>query len=72
MSTCEFVDTFPAFLTYWAKAQDKPLSDQIESWATEYMAPLSLHFSIGKLAGTAHSVDNGVCKQTIVPEVSHA
>ncbi len=38
MSTCEFVDTFPAFLTYWAKVQDKPLSDQIESWATEYMA----------------------------------
>ncbi|RMH05802.1 MAG: hypothetical protein D6704_08635 [Nitrospirae bacterium] len=38
MSTCEFIDTFPAFLAYWAKVQDKPLDDQIEGWATEYMS----------------------------------
>lgn len=36
--SCEFVDTFPTFLTYWADAQHKPLADQIESWATRYMA----------------------------------
>ena len=35
---CEFVDTFPAFLAYWAKVHDKPLSEQIERWVTEYMA----------------------------------
>lgn len=38
MPTCEFVDTFSAFLTYWAKVQGKPLHDQVESWATEYMS----------------------------------
>ncbi len=35
---CESIDTFPAFLTYWAKVQGKPLDDQIEGWATEYMS----------------------------------
>jgi hypothetical protein len=35
---CEFVDTFPAFLTYWAEAGRKYLDDQIEDWATGYMA----------------------------------
>ncbi|MBC7264030.1 MAG: hypothetical protein H5T64_06680 [Chloroflexi bacterium] len=38
MPTCEFVDTFPAFLTYWTGAQAKSLDDQIEGWATEYMS----------------------------------
>jgi hypothetical protein len=38
MSVCEFVDTFPAFLTYWAEAGRKPLDDQIEDWAAGYMA----------------------------------
>ncbi len=41
MGTCELVDTFPAFLTYWAKVRDNPLDDQIEVWATAYMAPWS-------------------------------
>ncbi|MCX6038339.1 MAG: hypothetical protein NTW99_10695, partial [Chloroflexi bacterium] len=35
---CESIDTFPAFLTYWAKFQGKLLDDQIEGWATEYMS----------------------------------
>ena len=39
MSKCEVIDTFPAFLTYWAKAQGQPLDDQIEGWATEYLSP---------------------------------
>lgn len=39
MATCEIIDTFPAFLTYWARAQGRPLDEQIESWAAEYMAP---------------------------------
>ncbi len=38
MSICEFIDTFPAFLAYQTKVQDKPLSERIERWATEYMA----------------------------------
>jgi len=37
-TSCGFVDTFPAFLTYWAKVEDKPLDDQIEGWATNYMS----------------------------------
>ena len=39
MGTCKLIDTFPAFLTYWAKAREKHLDDQIESWASDYMAP---------------------------------
>ena len=35
---CELIDTFPAFLTYWAKVQDTSLDDQIEGWVTNYMA----------------------------------
>lgn len=38
MSSFEVVDTFPAFLAYWAKAQNKPMDDQIELWANEYMS----------------------------------
>jgi hypothetical protein len=38
MANCEFIDTFPAFLTYWEKVQHSPLDDQIECWATEYMS----------------------------------
>lgn len=41
MGTCEVVNTFPAFLAYWARVRDTPLDDQIEGWATEYMAPWS-------------------------------
>jgi hypothetical protein len=39
MSICELIDTFPTFLTCWAKAQLAPLDGQIEDWATGYMAP---------------------------------
>ena len=38
MPTCEFIDTFPAFLVYWDKAQYQCLDDQIEAWASEYMS----------------------------------
>jgi hypothetical protein len=34
----KLVDTFPAFLTYWADAEHKPLDEQIESWSTGYMS----------------------------------
>lgn len=44
----------------------------LEEFQIEPLLPLSLHFSIGELVGTAHSVDNGMCTQTIVPEVSYA
>ncbi len=34
----ELVDTFPAFLAWWAQARHRPIDDQIEGWATGYMA----------------------------------
>jgi len=37
-SPCEWVDTFPAFLAWWSRYQDRPLDDQIEGWEREYMA----------------------------------
>jgi hypothetical protein len=33
-----FIDTFHAFLTYWADAKNKPREEQIENWAEGYMA----------------------------------
>lgn len=35
---CEFIDTFASFVTYWSKAQDSPLDEQIDSWVTAYMS----------------------------------
>ncbi|MCD6518494.1 MAG: hypothetical protein J7M05_01020 [Anaerolineae bacterium] len=34
----ELLDTFPAFLTYWARARHLPLDEQISAWATEYLS----------------------------------
>ncbi|MCL7453771.1 MAG: hypothetical protein M8467_12070 [Anaerolineae bacterium] len=39
MSVDEVIDTFPAFLTYWLNVRGRPLDEQIERWAAEYMAP---------------------------------
>lgn len=39
MSTCELLDTFPAFLAWWSRIREKPLDEQIEAWASEYMSP---------------------------------
>ncbi len=38
MKSFEIIDTFPAFQTYWMKARRKPVDEQIELWAKEYMA----------------------------------
>ncbi len=38
MADLELIDTYPAFLAWWEAAQDRPLEDQVESWAQEYMA----------------------------------
>jgi hypothetical protein len=38
MATCEVVDTFPAYMAYWEKVQDKPIDAQIETWAADYMS----------------------------------
>jgi len=38
MTKCEIIDTFPAFLAYWTKAQNKPLDAQVETWAADYMS----------------------------------
>jgi hypothetical protein len=32
------IDTFEAFLAFWVEAKRKPLAEQIEGWATTYMA----------------------------------
>ncbi|MHB8105476.1 MAG: hypothetical protein ACYDG5_08070, partial [Dehalococcoidales bacterium] len=36
---CEIIDAFPAFLTFWEKAQHRSLDEQIDGWEKEYMAP---------------------------------
>jgi hypothetical protein len=38
MNSFEIIDTFPAFQAYWVKARTKPVEEQIERWATEYMS----------------------------------
>lgn len=35
---CRWIDAFPAFLAWWERARGWPLEEQIEGWATEYMA----------------------------------
>jgi len=35
---CEFVDTFPDFLTYWAEVESSSLDNQLEGWIKNYMA----------------------------------
>ncbi len=47
------IDTFPAFLAYWVEAQRKPLDEQIESWAADYMSrwPELLNKQIEDYAG---------------------
>ncbi|MBN1692333.1 MAG: hypothetical protein JW845_02130 [Dehalococcoidales bacterium] len=35
----EIIDTFPAFLKYWKKAQNQSLDEQIEGWEKVYMTP---------------------------------
>ena len=46
------IDTFPAFLTYWAEAGRKPLDDQLDGWAAVYMSqwPELLAMQIGDYA----------------------
>ena len=38
MTPYQVVDTFPAFLAFWRRAQHQPLEAQIEGWAEDYMA----------------------------------
>jgi hypothetical protein len=35
----EIIDTFPAFQTFWGKAKNKPLKEQMEGWEKVYLAP---------------------------------
>lgn len=39
MSKCSVIDTFPQFRTFWRTAQQKSLDEQINGWASNYMAP---------------------------------
>lgn len=38
MSTCEVIDTFPAFMSFWDKARRLSTEEQIYGWEKEYMA----------------------------------
>jgi hypothetical protein len=38
MSESNFIDTFPAFLAFWEKAQHLSLDAQVEGWASVYLA----------------------------------
>ncbi len=35
---CHVVDTFPAFLEFWERWRSRPLAEQVEAWANEYLA----------------------------------
>jgi hypothetical protein len=37
MSAVEIIDTFPAFLKWWDKAQFLPIEEQIENWEKKYL-----------------------------------
>lgn len=37
MAGFEIVDTFAEFLGFWDEARKKPMAEQIEGWASEYM-----------------------------------
>ena len=39
MSQLHIIDIFPAFLDFWQKARHRPLDDQLDTWAADYMAP---------------------------------
>ncbi len=38
MPSATVIDTFPAFLTLWARVQGYPLEAQIDAWVSEYMS----------------------------------
>jgi len=38
MSSCQIIDAFPAFLSFWASIRGEPIDVQISAWATEYMS----------------------------------
>jgi hypothetical protein len=38
METCEILDTFPAFVSFWKKSRRLSIEDQIRGWEKEYMA----------------------------------
>lgn len=39
LNTPEILDTFPRFLQFWERARALNLSDRIEAWASDYLAP---------------------------------
>ena len=38
MGTCHIIDAFPAFLETWPTIRHKTINEQIDAWATGYMA----------------------------------
>ncbi len=38
MSTCQIIDTFPTFTSYWDKIRGESRDTQIDAWAAEYMS----------------------------------
>jgi hypothetical protein len=35
---CTVIDTFPAYMEYWACSRDKPMQEQIDAWAHDYLS----------------------------------
>lgn len=52
MAEVEVIDIFPDFLLWWARAHEKPIDDQIDGWANEYLSclPELLEKQIGNYA----------------------
>lgn len=38
MANCTMLDTFPEFCSFWRRARDRPLSEQTDAWASDYLA----------------------------------
>ena len=38
MPTCEIIDTFPVFFTFWRDVQQRPIETQIDAWLDSYMS----------------------------------
>jgi hypothetical protein len=39
MPKCKVIDTFPQFRVFWSATQERSLGEQINGWASDYMAP---------------------------------
>jgi hypothetical protein len=67
----QIIDTFPGFLATWAVNKDKPLEEQIDAWAAEYLArwPLLLELQVEDYA--SQGLDwRAIARQRIFPQIA--